>query len=103
MVTLELQKKGCTLSDFRWVLDELIQAVTVGKVTMSPLSTQCKLGKHYIDPNAAIVKDPEFESGVTKIQRGGVSEEEKRSAKNYKWLNANSSVNTVTNEMRFEF
>ncbi len=25
---------------------------------------QCKLGKHYIDPNAAIVKDPEFDSGV---------------------------------------
>ncbi len=42
---------------------------------------QCKLGKHYIDPNAAIVKDPEFESGVTNIQRGEVSlmaEEEKK-------------------------
>ncbi len=52
---------------------------------------QCKLGKHYIDPNAAIVKDPEFESGVTKIQRGEVSmmtEVEKRSAENYNWLNA---------------
>ncbi len=45
---------------------------------------QCKLGKHYIDPNAAIVKDPEFELGVSKIRRGEVSlimEEEKRSAK----------------------
>ncbi len=64
MVTLELQKKGCTLSDCRWALDDLIQAVTVGKSDSESPFYQCKLGKHYIDPNAAIVKDPDFESGV---------------------------------------
>ncbi len=50
---------------------------------MSPLSTK-QVGQHYIDPYAAIVKDPEFESGVTKIQQREVSlmtKEEKRSAK----------------------
>ncbi len=53
--------------------------------------TQCKLDKHYIDPNAAIVKDPEFESGVTKIQRGEVAlmmEEDIKVCINYKWSNA---------------
>ncbi len=62
MVTFELQKKGCTLSDCRWALDGLIQAVTVGKSDSESSFYQCKLGKRYIDPNATIVKDPEFES-----------------------------------------
>ncbi len=44
-----------------------------------------------VNPNAAIAKDPEFESGVTKIQRGEVSqmaEKKKGLQKTTKWLSA---------------
>ncbi len=48
-----------------------MQAVAAKKSESESPFYQCKLGKHYIDPDAAIVTDPEFESGVTKLQRGG--------------------------------
>ncbi len=47
------------------------------------------------DPNAAIVKDPEFESGVTKIQRGEVflmTEEEKKVCKKLQMVECDSSA-----------
>ncbi len=53
------------------------------------------MGKYYIDPNAAIVKDPEFESRVTKIQRGEVSlmtEEEKKICKKLQMVDCGSSA-----------
>ncbi len=86
MVTLELQKKCCAPSDYRWALDEPIQALTAGKSDSESPFYQCKLGKHYIDPNAAIIKDPELESGVTNIQRGEMSQMTKEGKNVYKKL-----------------
>ncbi len=81
------QKNGCTLSDLRGALGEPILDVTVGKSFSESSSYQKRLGKHYIDPNSAIVP------GVTELQRVEVSlmrGEETMSAENYKWLNAKS-------------
>ncbi len=81
VVTLELQKKRLYSITLQMGTGRANSGCDCGKKWQWVPFYQRKLGNHYIDPNAVIVKDPEFESGVTKIQRGEVSlmtEEEKK-------------------------
>ncbi len=64
-------------------------------MTISPLSTNASWASTIFDPSVAIVKDPEFELGVTKIQRSEVSlmtEEEKTVCKNLEMVECDSSA-----------
>ncbi len=68
VVTLELQKTGCTLSDCRWALDKLLQAVTVGKSDSESPFYQCKLASTISTrTRLQYYQRPEFELGVTKV------------------------------------
>ena len=55
-------------------MDELTDAVKKGNENNLPPMHKCKLGNHYISANVEIVRDPNFESGVVKIQRQGFDE-----------------------------
>ncbi len=67
MVTLKLQKKGCTGIRLQMGTGRANSGSDSGKSNSESPFYRCKLGEHYIDPNAAIVKYPEFESGVQKF------------------------------------
>ncbi len=69
VVTNELQKRGLNLSDSRYLLDDLIDAVENGRDDMSSPFFQCVLGTTYISGIAPIVHSPDFESGDIKIQK----------------------------------
>ncbi len=67
----------------------------MGKIDSESPFYQCKLGKHYIDPTRLLSKTPEFESGVTKIQRGEVSmmtEVEKKVCRKLQLVECDSSA-----------
>ena len=68
VVTKYLQTHGLTLSEGRAALDALIECVESDKNDPQKPLYQCRLGKHYIAPDSAIVPNPHFESGVVKIQ-----------------------------------
>jgi hypothetical protein len=52
----------------------LIKKVAEKKDVPDHVFYQCRLGTKYIAPDANIVPDPDFESGVVKIQCGQISE-----------------------------
>ena len=83
--TMELQVRLITLADCRLVLESLLESVEANHNVPGSTMSNCKLDSWYIGPTAHIVKDPYFESGVTKIQRGNKSDmtaEEKDACKN---------------------
>lgn len=67
-VTKYLQTHGLSLSDGWAALDALIEGVASDKDDPQKPLIQCRLGEHYIAPDADIVPNPYFESGVVKIQ-----------------------------------
>eukprot|EP00171_Calliarthron_tuberculosum_P002931 IDg2931t1 len=69
-VTLELQKRGATLSDCRYAVNILREVVEEGRHDQGSVFFGCRLASKYLAPNASTVTDPHFESGVVKIQNG---------------------------------
>jgi hypothetical protein len=67
-VTKYPQTKGLSLSDGCAAIDALIDGVSSDKDNQSKPLYKCRLGTHYIAPDSDIVPDPNFESGVVKIQ-----------------------------------
>eukprot|EP00171_Calliarthron_tuberculosum_P001491 IDg1491t1 len=68
--TLELQKRGSTVSDCRFSLDVLMQSIDSYKQDASSPLYNCRLERHYIDVYSLRTTDVDFENGVTRIQRG---------------------------------
>jgi hypothetical protein len=64
-----------TIEKGRFALDTLIRKVANNnKENSNHILYRCRLGTKYIAPDADIVPDALFESGVVKLQRGKVSE-----------------------------
>ncbi len=60
--------------DCRLALNMLLESVNLYREHENSCFYQCTLDGHYILPNASVVTDENFESGVVKIQRGQLRE-----------------------------
>lgn len=69
-ITVKLQKNGATLSDCRYTLDGLIEAVDEEKDACSSVLYVCRIESNYIASIADIAEYPVFEQGIVKIQNG---------------------------------
>lgn len=101
VVTVELQKQGLSLSDARYILDDLNDAIRSGRDDISSPLYQCSLGTAYTSPSAPIVHSPHFESGVIKIQRQRISEmteDEKEACKMLRSVSSEISPSQFDNE-----
>ncbi len=63
-MTVELQKRGESLADCPFALDMLLDSVDLYEQQEGSPFYECTLDGHYIAPQADIVTDPEFESGM---------------------------------------
>ena len=66
--TLQLQKKGSTLSDCRYVLDTLIESVAQNKYNTDSVLYEYKLSSARIESACSIATNPQFENGVVKYR-----------------------------------
>ena len=73
-VIKELQKRITSLLHCRCAVNLLNYSVNEGKNDPSSPFYGCMLSNKYWTPRANIVINPEFESGVVKIQNGAVAE-----------------------------
>ncbi len=78
MVTFELQKKGCTLSDCRWALDGLIQAVTVGKSDSESSFYQASWASAILIRTRLLSKTPNLSLNYKNVTRRGVCDDGRR-------------------------
>ena len=69
-VTKYLQTHMLMLEQGHFALDSLIDKVAEKKTVLTHAFYQCRLGMEYIVPDADIMPDPHFESGIVKIQCG---------------------------------
>lgn len=69
-VTKTLQLQGRTLADCRGDIEDL--QLGIQKATRKPAWKlhNCKLGNEYIRRNSHLTTDPDFESGIVKLQKG---------------------------------
>jgi hypothetical protein len=81
-VTKYLQTRVLPLDSCQWALDTLANDVAQHRNQRGHDLQGCKLGRRYIRQGAGILTDPDFESGVIKLQEGKVNEltEEEREA-----------------------
>ena len=78
--TKYMQTRKLTLCQCRDSLNMLMQDVEEGRDNKNSVMFRCLLGNKYISEHANILKDPDFELGVCKIQEGltdTMTEEEK--------------------------
>jgi len=66
-------RRRAILSDCRYIIDTLLEEVQNNSNDTNSVLYNCKLGCNYVGTSAGILVDPEFESGVVKIQRNEIS------------------------------
>lgn len=89
VITLELQTRGATLSDCRFSIDTLTDAVYDGLSNADSSFYGCNLHTNYITIDSSIATEALFESGVVKIQRNetcSLNSEEKLRAEFSNWM-----------------
>lgn len=69
-VSTALQKKHLPLSDCRCYLDTLVNRVNKGRNNRNSIFNYCRLGTSKITADDGLTTDPDFETGVCKIQQG---------------------------------
>ena len=85
VVTMELQRKGATISECRDALNSILEAVNDEKAMKSAPLYGCRLEGKYLSVDSTIVECPNFENGVTKIlnkEENKLSDVEKHAVRN---------------------